>query len=107
MFNVSLYDVDIEIKIYHGGMLVAKATQRDTAWMEVEVDNMTGYFDLLGISQMHLDFIMDDDHIVFKTSKDGDLVVVTISKSGIAKMLGGMLEYLAGTTLSLFGRDED
>ena len=106
MFNVSLYDVDIEIKIYHGTTLAAKATQCDTAWMKIEVDNMSGCFGLLGISQMDLDF-MDDDYIVFKKSKDGDRTVVTISKHGIAKMVGGMLEYLAGTTLSLFGRDED
>ena len=106
MFNVSLYDVDIEIKIYHGNTLVAKATQCDTAWMEIEVDNMCGCFDLLGISQMDLDF-MDDDYIVFKKSKDSDRTVITISKHDIAKMVGGMLEYLAGTTPSLFSRDED
>lgn len=106
MFNVSLFDVNIEIKIYHGSTLAVKATQCNTAWMEIEVDNMTGCFDLLGVSKMELDF-MDDDYIVFKKSKDGNRVVITISKHDMAKMVGSMLEYLAGTTLSLFGRDED
>lgn len=106
MFNVSLYDVNIEIKIYRENVLVAKAEQSRTAWMSIKVDNTTELFDLMGVDQMYLDF-MDDDYIVFKKSMDSDLVVITISKNGIAKMVGGMLEYLAGTTPSLFSRDED
>lgn len=31
MFNVSLYNVNVTIDIYHDNALVAKATQRDTA----------------------------------------------------------------------------
>ena len=106
MFNVSLYDVDIEITIHSDSMLIAKAEQPKTAWMSINVDNMTEHFDLMGVSQMDLVF-MDDDYIVFKKSKDSDLVTVTISKHGIAKTIGKMLEYLSGTTLSLFSRDED
>lgn len=107
MFDVSLYDVDVMIDIRRENSdLVARATQPKTAWMEISVDNMTQHFDLMGVSQMDLDF-MDDDYIVFKKSKGSDRVIVTISKHGIARTVGKMLEYLADTTLSLFGRDED
>lgn len=106
MFNVNLYDVNVTIRIYNEGALVAKAEQPDTAWIGINVDNMSGGFDLMGVSQMELDF-MDDDYIVFKKRKDADIVNITISKHGIAKTVGEMLEYLAGTAPSLFGRDED
>ena len=107
MFDVSLYDVDVMIDIRReNGDLVARATQSKTAWMEIGVDNMTQHFDLMGVSQMDLDF-MDDDYIVFKKSKGSDRVIVTLSKAGVAETVGKMLEYLADTTLSLFGRDED
>lgn len=106
MFAVNLYDVDVEITIHHDHVLVAKAEQPKTAWMSIDVDNMTGHFDLMGISQMDLVF-MDDDYIVFKKSRDSDLITVTISKHGIARTVGKMLEYLSGTVLSLFSRDED
>lgn len=106
MFNVSLYDVSVTIDIHHGDELVARATQRDTAWMEIGVDNVTGHFDLLGVSQTELRF-MDDDYLVFEKSKGSDRVTITVSKSDIARTVGRMLEYLADTTSSLFGRDED
>ena len=106
MFDVSLYDIDVAISIYHKDVLVARATQPKTAWMEISVDNMTQCFDLMGVSQMDLDF-MDDDSIVFKKSKDSDCVIVTLSKAGVAETVGKMLEYLVDTTLSLFGCDED
>lgn len=106
MFNVNLYDVNVTIRIYNEDELVAKAEQPNTAWMEIHVDNMSGGFDLMGVSQMEIDF-MDDDYIAFKKSKGDDCVVITIAKNGIAKTVGKMLEYLANTTTSLFGRDED
>ena len=106
MFTVNLYDVDVEITIHQDHMLVAKAEQPKTAWMSINVDNETEHFDLMGVSKMDLAF-MDDDYIVFKKSKGSDLITVTISKHGIAKTVGRMLEYLAGTVLSLFSRDED
>lgn len=106
MFNVSLYDVSVTIEIRSEGELVAKATQPDTAWMEVAVDNMTQHFDLMGVSQTELRF-MDDDYLVFERSRGSDRVTVTVSKRDIARTVGRMLAYLADTTLSLFGRDED
>lgn len=106
MFNVSLYDVSVTIDIHHEDELVAKAKQPETAWMEVSVDNMTQHFDLMGVSQMELRF-MDDDYLVFERSKVSDRVTITVSKRDIAKTIGRMLEYLADTTTSLFGRDED
>lgn len=106
MFNVNLYNVDVAIRIYNEDMLVAKADQPATAWMEIHVDNMSGEFDLMGVSQMKIDF-MGDDYIVFKKRSGGIIADVTISKHGIAKTVGRMLKYLAGTTPSLFGRDED
>lgn len=106
MFTVNLYDVDVEITIHSDSMLIAKAEQPKTAWMSINVDNMTEHFDLMGVSQMDLVF-MDDDYIVFKKSKDSDIITITVSKHGIAKTVGNMLEYLAGTVLSLFSRDED
>lgn len=106
MFNVSLYNVNVTIDVHDEGVLVAKAEQPGTAWMEVAVDNMTGHFDLLGMSQTELRF-MDDDYLVFVKSKDSVRVTVTVSKSGIARTVGRMLEYLADTTTSLFERDED
>lgn len=106
MFNVNLYDVNVTIRVYNENMLVAKAEQPGTAWMEIHVNNMSGEFDLMGVDQMKIDFI-DDDYIVFKKRNGDSLVDVTISKHGIAKMVGEMLEYLANTTPSLFGRDED
>ena len=104
MFNVKLYDVDVEIKIYREEVLVAKAKQPRTAWMSIKVDNTTELFDLMGVSQMYLDY-KDDDYIVFKKSTDSDLVVVTVSKHGVAQMIGEMIDHLAGTMLSL-DRDE-
>lgn len=106
MFNVSLYDVSVTIDVYHEGELVARATQPETAWMEVAVDNMTGCFDLMGVPQTDLDF-MSDSCVVFKKSDDSGCVFVKIAKPGAAKTIGKMLEYLADTTTSLFGRDED
>lgn len=106
MFNVNLYDVNVTIRVYNENKLVAKAEQPGTAWIAIHVDNMSGEFDLMGVSQMKIDF-MDDDYIVFKKRNGDSLVDVTISKHGIAKMVGEMLEYLASTTTSLFGRDED
>ena len=106
MFNVSLYDVSVTIEIHSEGELVAKATQPGTAWMEVGVDNMTGRFDLMGVSKTELRFT-DDDYLVFEKSKGSDRVTVTVSKRDIARTVGRMLEYLADTTTSLFGRDED
>lgn len=106
MFNVSLYDVSVTIEIQSEDELVAKAAQPDNAWMEINVDNVTGRFDLMGVSQMELVF-MDDDYVVFKKSKGSDRVTVTVSKRDISRTVGRMLEYLADTTLSLFGRDED
>lgn len=106
MFTVNLYNIDVTIDIYHEDVLVAKAMQSDMAWMEIGVDNMTGRHDLLGVSQMDLDF-MDDDCIVFKKSKGSDCVFVRISRHGVAKTVGKMLGYLADTTATLFSRDED
>lgn len=106
MFNVSLYDVSVIIDIHHGDELVARATQRDAAWIEVDVDNATGHFDLLGASQMELRFI-DDHYLAFEKSEGSDRVTITVSKSDIGKTVGRMLQYLADTTLSLFERDED
>ena len=106
MFNVSLYDVNVTIDVHSEGVLVARATQRDMAWMEVCVDNMTQHFDLLGVSRMELRF-MNDDYLVFVTSKGSDRVTITVSKSGIARTIGRMLEHLADTTPSLSERDED
>ena len=73
--------------------------------MEIDVDNVTGRFDLMGVSQMKLRF-MDDDYLVFERSKGSDSVTVTVSKRDIARTVGRMLEYLADT-MSLFERDED
>lgn len=108
MFNVSIYDVDIMIKTYHEGKLVAKATQNNTAWLCIDIDDTTNCFNLLGVSQMAIDFV-GDDYIVFKKWRDGDHVDITISKKGISRMIGGLLEYLAkiAPSLSLFDLDDE
>lgn len=106
MFNVSLYKVGVSIDIQHEDELVATASQEDVAWVEVSVDRATGRFDLMGVSQMDLDF-MSDDCIIFKTSKGFDCVSVRVTKPGMARTVGRMLGYLADTTTSLFERDED
>ena len=106
MFNVSIYNVDVTIDVYDEDVLVARAIQPDMAWMEIDVDSMSGRFDLLGISQMDLDF-MCDDYIVFKKSKGSECILVRISKHGMATTVGKMLQYLADTTAALFSRDED
>ena len=107
MFNVKLYNVNVKISIFERDEIVANITQPDTAWMEIHVDKTTGCFDILGVKQMSLDFI-NDDYVLFKKWKDGNHVLITISKHGIARTIGKMLKYLAGdTAVTLFDHDED
>ena len=107
MFNVSLYNVSVKIDIFARDEIVAKATQPNTEWMEIHVDSITGCFDILGVKQMNLDFV-DDDYILFKKWKEGDHVLITISKHGIARTVGKMLEYLAGDkAVTLFDYDDN
>lgn len=106
MFNTNLYDVDIEISIHADGILVAKTETDRMAWIHIEIDNICGTFDLMGVSQMTLDF-MDDDCIVFKKRSELQLVTVTVTKRNIAKRVGKMLQYLADSAIMSFDRDED
>ena len=100
MFNVGIYEFNIEIDMFQEGDLVAKATWNNCGYMEINVDQVSKCFDLFGVSQMAIDF-MDDDYIIFKKWKGGDHVTITISKHGKAGTVGKMLEYLAGISSSL------
>ena len=105
MFSANLYDVDIDISIHNGISLVAKATQEDVAWVGIEVDNVTGRFDLLGVRGAYIDS-MDDDYIVFRKDGDEDYVTMTLSKRGSLGHAGKLLEYLSNMAPNAYSLDD-